>query len=57
MGIKYYRDIVITMTGFGFIKLTAHFFRYIGQLKKSEFQIFPNFEDSEFKEIKCITNF
>ena len=31
---KYYRDIAVTMTGFGFIKLTAHFFRYIGQLKK-----------------------
>ena len=51
---KYYRDIAVTMTGFVFIKLTAHFFRYIGQLKKSEFQVIPNFEDSEFVEIKCM---
>ena len=30
---KYYRDIAVTMTGFSFIKLTAHIFRYIGQIK------------------------
>ena len=35
---KYYRDIAVTMTGFSFIKLTAHIIRYIGQIKKkSEF--------------------
>ena len=31
---KYYHDIALTMTGVGFIKLTADFLRYIGQLKK-----------------------
>ena len=51
---KYYRDITIIMTGFGFIKLTAHFFRYLDSQKKSEFQGIPNFKGSEFEEIKCI---
>ena len=51
---KYYRDIAVTMTGFSFIKLTAHFFRYLDSQKKSEFQGIPNFKGSEFEEIKCI---
>ena len=51
---KHYRDIVVTMTGFGFIRLIAHFFRCIGQPKKSEFLVIPNFKDFEFEEIKYI---
>ena len=51
---KYYRDIAVTMTGFSFIKLTAHIFRYIGQIKKR-----PNFKgfrilSSPNLRIKCI---
>ena len=51
---KYYRDIAVTMTGFGFIKLTAIFFRFFGQPKKFEFLVIPNFKDSKFEEIKWI---
>ena len=50
---KYYLDIAVTMTGFGFIKLIAHFFRYLDSQKKCEFQVIPNIKDSEFEEIKC----
>ena len=45
---KYYCDIGVIMTGFGFTKLTAHFFRYLDSQKKSEFQRIQNFKDSEF---------
>ena len=50
---KYYCDIAVIMTGFGFTKLTAHFLRYLDSQKKSEFQGIPNFKGSEFEEIKC----
>ena len=50
---KYYCDIAVIMTGFGFTKLTAHFLRYLDSQKKSKFQENPNFKGSEFEEIKC----
>ena len=50
---KYYLDIAVTMTGFGFIKLIAHFYRYLDSQKKCEFQVIPKFKGSDFEEIKC----